>query len=48
MKDLLTDITGMVGLAGISVGAGMAELWVGIVVGGICLLFVSNRMGARK
>lgn len=48
MKDLLTDITGLAGFAAISVGAGMAELWVGIVVGGLCLVFVSKRMEARK
>lgn len=47
-KDLLTDATGMVGLASITVGAGLAELWVGLVVGGLCALFVSNRMEARK
>jgi hypothetical protein len=48
MKARLADIVGIVGLASITAGAAMAELWMGFVVGGASALFVSWRIGAPQ
>jgi hypothetical protein len=48
MRDTISDVLGLAGLAAITVGVGMLELAAGVIVGGVCTAFVSWRLGGRR
>ena len=47
MRDLLTTIGEVLGAASITVGAGLVEVWLGFVIGGV-LLIAGCALEARK